>query len=666
MIESSVPSIRIDLNEFKLHLYFKSRTRLTLHFDSPSRRFYLAVIALVVHEMKRSGKIKSIPLLQHLDLLGLLNESIGGAAGSSDRENLLHRVYTKWKDAVPNLEKAPLFKVLGRMKEVESGGFGKAYSFKEADQDDWANLFEYTGSHENVRLRLAVDKIGIGLDKTSIVFGDAVDGEAWERFVASLKKGKEEITGPEKGLNEKEAAAEHLVAEPTPVAPAPPPERKFSWLKQYRLVLLAAVIGIVVAGIGTMYWSSTRTPVASLDKMKFPLPDKPSIAVLPFVNMSEDPKQEYFSDGITEEIITALSQLPNLFVIARNSTFYYKGKAVKMNQVAEELGVRYVLEGSVRKTGEQVRIAAQLVDALSGHHLWAERYDRDLKDIFALQDEITLKIITALQVKLTAGEQARLVAKGTRNLEVYIKAMQCRELHYRGTSEGTDAAKKLAEEIVALDPGYPRSYAVLADIHNRTVIRGLSESPQQSLAKAVELCEKAISLDNALSFAHAILGASYVYLRQYDKAVASAQRAMALDPNSSENLSHSAWVLCHAGRAEEAIPLVEAAARLDPILSPNQLGFMGCAYRMTGRYEKAIEAHERAVWSSPKYLYARIQLIASYIALGREEKARADAAELLRMFPSKTYIYDSVMRMPFKDRAENDRLIDALRKAGVK
>ncbi|MBN2438210.1 MAG: tetratricopeptide repeat protein [Deltaproteobacteria bacterium] len=141
---------------------------------------------------------------------------------------------------------------------------------------------------------------------------------------------------------------------------------------------------------------------------------------------------------------------------------------------------------------------------------------------------------------------------------------------------------------------------------------------------------------------------------------------MALDPNSSENLSHSAWVLCHAGRAEEAIPLVEDAARLNPILSPNQLGFMGCAYRMTGRYEKAIEAHERAVRSSPKYLYARIQLIASYMALGREEEARADAAELLRMFPSKTYIYESVKRMPFKERAENDRLMDALHKAGIK
>ena len=171
-------------------------------------------------------------------------------------------------------------------------------------------------------------------------------------------------------------------------------------------------------------------------KMAFPLPDKPSIAVLPFVNMSRDPEQEYFSDGMTEEIITALSKVPNLFVIARNSTFTYKGKPVKVKQVSEELGVRYVLEGSVQKSGDNVRITAQLIDALSGHHLWAERYDRDLKDIFALQDEITMKVITALQVELTAGEMAGMIAKGTKNIDAFIKYLQAYELMYRRPRRG--------------------------------------------------------------------------------------------------------------------------------------------------------------------------------------------------------------------------------------
>ena len=191
MVESSRPSIQIDLNEFKLHLHLKGRTQLTLHFNSPSRSFYLSVIALVVNEMKKSGKIKSIPLQEHLDLLALLNETIGGAAGSSEKENLLHRIYTKWKDALPNLEEAPLFKVHGKKKKEEGdGAIGKIYSFTDAEKDGWANLFDYMGSEENVRLKFAIDKIGVGLNETSIIFGDSLNGEAWDQFISSLKKRK--------------------------------------------------------------------------------------------------------------------------------------------------------------------------------------------------------------------------------------------------------------------------------------------------------------------------------------------------------------------------------------------------------------------------------------------------------------------------------------------
>ena len=188
MIESSRSSLQIDLSEFKLSLYLKNRTQLTLHFNSPSRRFYLSVIALTLNEMKRLGKVKSIPLQDHVDLLALLNESIGGAAGSSEKENLLTRIYRKWKDALPNLEEAPLFKVLGRKKEEGEGTIGKIYSFTDAEKDRWANLFEYAGSEENVRLKFAIDKIGVSLDETSLIFGDFRDGEAWDQFLASLKK----------------------------------------------------------------------------------------------------------------------------------------------------------------------------------------------------------------------------------------------------------------------------------------------------------------------------------------------------------------------------------------------------------------------------------------------------------------------------------------------
>src|SRR5512135_184287 len=192
MVENSRPSIQIDLNDFKLHLHIKGSTQLTLHFNSPSRRFYLSVIALVVNEMKKLGRTKSIPLQGHLDLLALLNESVGGAAGSSEKENLLHRIYAKWKNALPNLEEAPLFKVLGKKKEEGEGAIGKIYSFTDEEKDGWANLFDYMGSHEDVRLKFAIDKIGVGLNEISIIFGDSVNGDAWNQFISNLKKAGQE------------------------------------------------------------------------------------------------------------------------------------------------------------------------------------------------------------------------------------------------------------------------------------------------------------------------------------------------------------------------------------------------------------------------------------------------------------------------------------------
>jgi len=239
----------------------------------------------------------------------------------------------------------------------------------------------------------------------------------------------------------------------------------------------------------------TRKPleVASEEKMAFPLPDKPSIAVLPFVNMSRDPEQEFFSDGMTEEIITALSKSPYLFVIARQSTFAYKGKPAKVKQVSEELGVRYVLEGSVRCSGEKVRITAQLIDAMTGYHLWAERYDRDLKEIFALQDEIALRILKIVHVKLQTGGHEGETGKGTWNLEAFLKGMEARAHFYCFTKEENALARKLFEQVITLDPDYALGYAGLAWTHASDVWLGMSKSPDQSLGLAIKLGRRLFS-----------------------------------------------------------------------------------------------------------------------------------------------------------------------------
>jgi adenylate cyclase len=657
MAGNSRPSIQIDLNEFKLHLYFKGRTQLTLHFNSPSRRFYLSVIALVVNEMKRLGKIKFIPLQEHLDLLVLLNETIGGAAGSSEKENLLPRIYKKWKDALPNLEEAPLFKVLGRKKEEGDGAIGKVYSFTDAEKDGWANLFEYVGSEENVRLKFALDKIGILLNETSIIFGDARNGEAWDQFIAGLKKEGEE---KEESIPVEESA----VPEPPAVPLSPPQERKTSWLIRYRWVVLVVAIGIVAGAIWRIYLSPAAIEVASADQMKYPLPENPSIAVLPFVNISGDPKQEFFCNGITEEIITALSRIPSLFVIAHYSTSTYKGKGVKPKQVSEELGVRYVLEGGVQKSADRIRITAQLIDALKGHHLWAERYDRDLKDIFALQDEITMKIITALQVKLTPGETVHLMAKGGKNIDAYLKSLQAGEILGGGTKEGIAQARRLIEEAIALDPNYPRLYVQMVLTHHLDIWYGMTKSPEQSLARAFEFARKAISLDDSSAFAHSALGKTYAMAKQYDKALAACEQSVSLDPNSSINYMWLGLVLTWAGRAEEGAKYLQHAIRLNPFAPAIFFNNLAVAYRDAGQYEKAIEECKKALQREPNSQFPYIHMAISYLRLGREEEARAAAADLLRINP-KFSLERYAQTLPFT-KPVADGIVADLRKAGLK
>jgi len=339
--------------------------------------------------------------------------------------------------------------------------------------------------------------------------------------------------------------------------------------KQKRKFFFAAsvmvIFGIAAVILWDLYFRPPPMEVASVEKMAFPLPDKPSIAVLPFDNMSKDPEQDYFSDGLTEEIITGLSKVPRLFVISRNSTFTYKGKPVKVQQVAEDMGVRYVLEGSVRKSGDKVRITTQLIDALQGHHLWAERYDRDLKDIFAVQDEITQKIITAMQVELVEGEQACGYARGTKNLEAYLKFLQGRQYFQSFTKDNTVLAQQMAKEAITLDPEYPAAYYLLAFTHYREVLLGSTKSPKKTLTQSIKMAQKAISLDDYLVDAHALLGWLYTARRQHEKGIAEAERASAISPNSADAYHFLGVTLNYAGRHEEAVKMYKKAIRLSPI-----------------------------------------------------------------------------------------------------
>jgi adenylate cyclase len=433
--------------------------------------------------------------------------------------------------------------------------------------------------------------------------------------------------------------------------------------------VLAGAVAVLIVIIGMAVWNfyfrAPRFEPASKEKMALPLPDKPSIAVLPFVNMSSDREQDYFSDGITEEIITALSKTPKIFVIARNSSFTYKGKPVKVQQVGRELGVKYVLEGSIQKAEEKVRITAQLVDATTGNHLWAERYDRDLKDIFALEDEITMKILTALQVKLTEGEQARAYGKGTQNLEAYLLCLQAEKEITRMNKDGLVRARQMLQQATTLDPSYARVYHLLALSYVDEVILALTTEPKQSLARGVELEHKALALDDSLSWGHALLGWLYTLQGQHDKGIAECEEAVRLEPNSAAAYFYLSLALKYAGRAKESIAMSNEAIRLDPIPISIYYQSVTTTYCLTGQYKEAITAGEKAVELGPNNMVAHAFLAVAYSLNGNEEEAGNEAKEVMRINP-KFSVDEWAKTMPFKNKADKDLIIAALRKAGLK
>jgi TolB-like protein/DNA-binding winged helix-turn-helix (wHTH) protein/Flp pilus assembly protein TadD len=408
-------------------------------------------------------------------------------------------------------------------------------------------------------------------------------------------------------------------------SPLPSPSTRFWLTKGIMLLgLLLLVGGSLIVHYFSLLIPSPQPLTPSTQEL--PLSDKPSIAVMPFTNMSGDPEQEYFSDGLTDDLITDLSRLSQLFVIARHSTFTYKGKAAKVQDISKELGVRYVLEGSVRKTEDQVRINAQLVDATTGHHLWAERYDRPLKDIFALQDEIVQKIVTTLKLQLTLREQGVLVRKTTDNLEAYDTFLRGVEYFHRATQEAHAQARQMFEKAVELDPQYAVAYACLGQTSYLEWAWRWNAAPRV-LERALALGQKAVTLDDSLPLAHSLLSGVYALKHQYDQAIAEGERATALDPNNADSYAFQAEVLNIVGRPVEALRVVEQAMRLNPRYPPWYLLDLGWAYRLTGRPAEAVATLKEALRRSPNHPGVLGHLLLSYIQQWASQQS-ADAQAL--------------------------------------
>jgi adenylate cyclase len=409
--------------------------------------------------------------------------------------------------------------------------------------------------------------------------------------------------------------------------------------------------------------------IASKEKMAFPLPDVPSIAVLPFVNMSEDPKQEFLCNGMTEQIITVLSKTPGVFVVARDSTFTYKGKPVKVKQVSEELGVRYVVEGSFQRSGDRVRITAQLIDALTGKHVWAERYDRYLKDIFALQDEVTLRVLTAIRGKLTESELSLEYGKyygGKQGLDCYLKIMEGNDLASRRNIKDNNLARRIAEEALVICPEVPMAYLLMAYVHSNDYWSGSTGFQKESVGKAIELVKKALALDDGLAEAHGLLGYLYTLKRDYENGIAEGERAVALNPGAAIVLGYYAFSLSMAGRSEEAITLFHKSIRLNPFGSfPTCYHAMGNALMFAGRYEEAVSAYKKYLQGTPNYIWAHLMLAATYSIMGREKEAQAEVAEVLSLNPAFSLDFWAKTAL-VRNQSTRDKIFNALRKAGLK
>jgi adenylate cyclase len=396
------------------------------------------------------------------------------------------------------------------------------------------------------------------------------------------------------------------------------------------------------------------------------LPDRPSIVVLPFANMSPDLEQEYFSDGITEDIITDLSKVSGLFVIARNSAFTYKDQAVHVPQVCRDLGVRFALEGSIRKAGNRVRVTAQLIDGSTGGHLWAERYDRDLTDIFDVQDDVTRQIVGALRVTLSDAEKSLIAGGGTKNVEAHDLFLKGRELMIgvKKDREIFDRWMGCFRRAIELDPDYSDAYAGLSMGYNLDHQNRWSDKPELSLGEAERFADMAIAKDDKNPYAHLVAAVAAMSKKDYRRWSDESERALALNPNYAPATAARGILYIYTGEPGKAIPYIELAMRLDPTLPAQYLHFLGTAYFVAGDYEAAAKMFKHRITANPNTDLSRAFLASTLGHLGRAEEAHQVWQELKDVNPRYS-LQDHMDRLPFKDPADTARIVEGVRKAGL-
>lgn len=539
-------------------------------------------------------------------------------------------------------------------------------------QDEQAEYNREIEAARRVELRIGIN-VGDVIVQADDIFGDGVNVAARLESLADAggicisRAVRDQIQGKlEVGLQDLGEIAVKNIAQPVhafrvgrsgrfPASPAA--KRHRSRIRPFHGALLAALIVALASLAIWQLWIPESESVGTLH-------EAPAIAVLPFDNLSGDPDQEYFADGMTEDLITDLSRLSGLLVIARNSTFTYKNKAVKVTDVGAELGAQYVLEGSVRRSADRVRVNAQLIDTKTGHHLWAERFDSEMADVFDLQDKVVRKIVTALKIELTQRERERLDRGAETTPEAYDLFLRGLQKYRQFSDETNVAAREYYQRAITLDPGYARAYAATAITHSIALTEGWSKTPGESIEKIKAFATKALELDPTVREVYFALAAAHLRSREFDDAIEAISRAVEFDPNYADGLGELAWILNYAGRPADALAPIRKAMRLHPHYPYFYEAILGQSYFHLGRYEEAAAILQRAAERNPEFIFARQYLAATYGQMGRVEDAEWEISEITAIAPDYS-LKGQREHNYYRRKSDLTLYLDGLRKGGL-
>lgn len=434
-------------------------------------------------------------------------------------------------------------------------------------------------------------------------------------------------------------------------------------MKLRNWVFTILMITLLFCGMlpGSPVWGGSVGAPASIENMAYPLPNKPSFAVLPFNNSSGEAEPKYISEGFTNSLFDALSDTSSVFVIDPMSTAKYQGNPFTVKQVAEELGIHYVVKGSFQKSGDDLQISVQMIDALKGQQVWSQSYDRSLKDIFIIQNDITLNMIKSAGAKYDDLMSEGRSVEGTNSVEAYLANMKAFNNVLKRTPEGHREAKKLCEQAIALDSGYLKPYINLVHTLSEEARWGFTDSPQEAMQSARKIARTAIDLDESSSQAHTAMGRALYNLREHDKAIAALDRAVALDPDNTFAHMFRGWTLCYAGRAQEAIPAFQKMRRSNPLNPQWALLGLGGANLFAGNYEEAIPHYQKMIDGGSKFYRVYLDIAACYVSVGRKEEAQVKCKEVIKLNPKFT-LNKHIKRLPAKNPESIKLYTQALRK----